>query len=95
MKVKELKKLLECADDEMEVYLAIQPNWPWPFTYTVGEVVIMDEETLKQRCRVAALEEGVEFNENEVDKSIAGFYIAEASQKCYLPGTIAQELGWS
>lgn len=93
MKVKELKKLLECADDEMEVYLAIQPNWP--FTYTVGEVVIMDEETLKQRCRVEALEEGEEFNENEVDKSIAGFYIAEASQKGYLPGTIAQELGWS
>lgn len=79
MTVGELREALEGLEDDVEVRLAMQPRWA--FEYTVE--------------RVAAVEvaDRNDNSEEEPPKRMT-VYLAEGRQIGYLPGVVAEELGW-
>lgn len=81
MTVRELRRVLfEVEDQDAEVRLAFQPNWPFEHSIgTIREVSLEDENVYD--------EEGDEYVEKVV-------YIGEGGQLGYLPNRAKQELEW-
>ena len=80
MTVGELKEILEGFDDEVEVRLAMQPNWP--FEYSVSD-------------SVAIAGEGDNFDDYDAPAgAVTILYLAEDRQLDYLPGHIREQLRW-
>jgi len=106
MNVGELKMLLEDMDDDMEVRLAMQPNYP--MEYTIGDVVevnLNDKTTEIQELREelentedaeekSQLESDIMDLEQDQDDKEYIVYLSESSQTGYLPGIVSRELGW-
>lgn len=90
MTVGEIKRLLEDMDDEMEVRIAHQPEWP--LQYTISEVIdtpIFDQDDLLD-----------DPDNDEVivpDDCERVAYIVEGSQhrdNPYLPYSVCSAIGW-
>jgi len=100
MNVSELIEMLEDMDQDAEVRLAFQPNWP--FEHEIGEVLDMSQaESYCEECGI--LWDAHNENENaceeerpkdEGDDNANIVYIAEAGQIGYLPGNASNALGW-
>ena len=84
MNVGDLKRLLEGIDDDTEVRFASQPSWP--FEYSIADVheCWPDPEPYPEGDDL----EGEEFENDPV------VYLVEGQQLRYLPGYVAEALGW-
>lgn len=93
MTVGELKELLEDFNEEAEVVLAVQPNWP--FEHSIGNVVEVEPECWNCEGN-GQLEDPVGDCPECGGGGSLGIkvYIAEQRQVDYLPGDVAKELGW-
>jgi hypothetical protein len=62
MTVGELKDLLEGLDDNIEVHLAMQPNWP--FEYSIGDSCLIEreDEDNQRKETILYLSEGKQLN---------------------------------
>lgn len=92
MTVGQLMEMLEGLDSDMEVRFASQPSYP--FEYDIENVYVVDmlgDEDEPPRWNTDEVECD-EQNENEGGKFIV--YLAEGSQIGYLPGIVAQTIGW-
>jgi len=101
MTVGRLMKMLESIDPATEVRFASQPSWP--FEYGIEGVYVVD--MLGDDDEYATLEPGEEDDydsdaeqmENEPSFNEGGkiiVYLTESSQIGYLPGIVAQTIGW-
>jgi hypothetical protein len=85
MNVGELRELLEGIDDNVEVRLATQPNYPLEFHLSESSCLCtpdVDDEDLTE----------VEAKEAREDGQV--FYLAEGQSLGYLSGFAAEQLGW-
>jgi hypothetical protein len=78
MTVAELIEVLQYMDQDAEVRLAQQPNYP--FEYSVDNVV--------------QIEAPAEDEDGEDEDAEQIVYISDGSQLDYLPGVVSRELGW-
>ena len=81
--IAEMERWRERYGDDAEVHLAQQPGWP--FEYTVGQIVGIDEEDGS----------GVDRDGEPIEEAPARVYIGEGEQTRYLPGIVRDELGWN
>lgn len=100
MNVSELIEILEDMDQDAEVRLAFQPNWP--FEHSIGQVADMSQaESYCEECEI--LWDAHSENKNPCDEERPNgedenqenvVYIAEGGQMGYLPGNASESLGW-
>ena len=83
--MRELQAMADEHGDDVEVRLAVQPNWP--FEHSISSVVAT------QAVEVGDLDEDGEKAGAE-DVKPAVVYIGEGGQLGYLPGQATSELGW-
>lgn len=84
MTVGELKELLDDMEDEIEVRLAHQPEWP--FEYEIRDVAFIEEDP-----EPACDDDGEPIEEDEHEPVV---YLVEGEQIGYLPGYVSEHLGW-
>lgn len=82
MTVRELKDLLEDFEDECEVRFASQPGWA--FEYEIDDAVSPDAREVDDDGEPA--EAG--------DEAVPVVYLVEGRQIGYLPGFVADSIGW-
>jgi hypothetical protein len=92
MTVGELREILDGLDDEMEVRIAHQPNYPLEFEAAGAEVVdlneVEDPDGLPERDM-----DGRRFELPDPQEIL---YIVEGSSAGtgYLPGIVSKKIGW-
>jgi hypothetical protein len=87
MKVQELLDLLENCNPEAEVRFASQPNWPMEYSIKSNQIYDCEEET---QFMTELDDDG-----DEIVKSVPKvIYLIEGKQIGYLPGWVAEEIGW-
>jgi len=91
MTVGELKEALEGLDDDVEVHLAFQPNYPLEFE--CGQAVVVDlnepdEDDYPEKDMDGSPFEVPEWEPKQV------LYLSEGSSLDYLSGKVSRELGW-
>lgn len=100
MKVSELMEYLSEFNEDAEVRLAIQPRWPFEHSAARVEAVNPRWEREKERWEEDRLD--AELAEEPFakpypiprDDDEVVVYIAEGEQIGYLPGAVAEALGW-
>lgn len=106
MTVGKLKELLDGIEDDVEVRLATQPNWP--FMHGITDVIVTEVPEIVTRDQFEAMDEvEQEFTVGRADNDevllldvgekppVPVCYIAESSQLGYLPGDARNALGWN
>lgn len=86
MTVAELKQRLEDMDNDAEVRLAMQPNWP--FEYSIADVVDMADYEDEYEDDEEADDDDDDDDEPKV------VYLTEGDQLGYLSGHAARAAGW-
>lgn len=90
MNIRELIEQLEEAaqehGDDIEVRLAMQPNYP--FEYSVGRLCVVDLHTKDGDP------DGEPMDNECTAPALVHVYLAEGSQLGYLPGAASNALGW-
>lgn len=84
MNIGELKEMLEGVDDNVEVRIATQPNYPLEFGVSSADLY-------EAECDEDDDSTEVEINEAKADPI---FYIAEGNSEGYLASSVARSLGW-
>ena len=78
MTVGELRNILECLDDDVEVRIAEQPRWAFEYTINNAYEVEVNRAT----------------EDNPDAISVEILYIVEGTQIGYLPQEVAEQIGW-
>lgn len=96
----DLRRVLEELDhlkDEVPVFIAQQPNWP--FEYSISGIAVVEPRTCaypdddKNAHDHSACEDATAEINAGPDEGYR-IYFAEGSQLGYLPGAAREEIGW-
>lgn len=103
MNVGQLKQILENLPDDIEVQVAYQPNYPFALSLSdsycfddeYNDDIVEDDDPDGEYNEELVVAYRDPSNDNADHANAKILYLSESQQSGYLPGKIAELLGWT